>query len=192
MKQQQSIYTRTGDKGKTSLIGGLRVEKTNLKIKAYGSLDELSSHIGFLKDLITKESTNNSRLTEEPSYLEKIQHDLYWFSAELAGLNENKVPSISKINSDRIKDLEKHIDLTLQDLPPLKNFIIPGGHLCISQAHIIRTICRKSEIDILALHAQDKIRPELLSYINRLSDWFFALIRKLSDSIGINSNLYTK
>ena len=160
MKQKQSIYTRTGDKGKTSLIGGLRVEKTNLKIKAYGSLDELSSHIGLLKDLITKESTNNNKLTEEPQHLEKIQHDLYWFSAELAGLDENKVPTISKINSYKIKYLEKYIDITLQDLPPLKNFIIPGGHICISQAHIIRTICRRSEIEILALHEQNKNHPE--------------------------------
>ena len=168
MARTVKIYTKTGDRGTTSLFGGQRVEKTSGRIKTYGEVDELNSLIGVV-------------LSENPSEeiaekLTRIQTELFVFGSDLAtpyGI-KIKVPRISALN---VKRLEKEIDLWTKKLPQLRNFIMPGGSPIASKLHLARTICRRAERNIVELAASEKINKNAQVYINRLSDWFFVLAR---------------
>ena len=160
------VYTRTGDKGSTALIGGERVSKSHLRLECYGTIDELNAFTGKLK-LICKES-----------YLACIQKTLSDIGAILATPNEkewSKMPSISKAH---IEELEKEIDKMNSTLQPLKNFTVPGENEINAEAHICRTVCRRAE-RILCNAKENKIAINdlLMAYINRLSDYFFVLSR---------------
>ncbi len=169
------IYTKTGDKGETTLFGGRRVLKSHLRVDAYGTVDELNSFVGWLRD-----SGNDGHVRE---ILSHIQHRLFTVGAHLASDPEKHPPTPDLLPAD-IELLEHEIDVMDKNLPVLKNFILPGGHPAVSVCHVCRTICRRAERLVVALHETDPVDPLVLQYLNRLSDYFFMLARQLAHDLG--------
>lgn len=179
MKKRQKIYTKKGDGGKTSLAGGTVVPKFHGRIEAYGSLDELNSFIGLIRDHDIGKSRKDSLL--------KIQKDIFIIESMIA--NEKSVNKNSPvITSSEILFLEKEIDFMNNDLPELDSFILPGGHPLVSFCHIARTVCRRAERCIVRLSHEVTIEPEVIQYVNRLSDYLFVLARSLSKDLGADEN----
>ena len=173
------IYTKTGDKGKTSLFGGTRVPKYDLRIEAYGTVDELNSYIGLIRD--QKIDTHTSEI------LLNIQNELFTIGSMLATPPEKKVLkngkerlNISKINTQSVELLENEIDKMNKKLPEMTHFILPGGHTTVSFCHITRCVCRRAERISTELSDESSIEPQILIYLNRLSDYLFVLARKLT------------
>jgi cob(I)alamin adenosyltransferase len=165
------VYTKTGDSGTTALIGGSRVPKTHDRLEAYGTVDELNSFIGLLVSLIATDS--------DQLFLQQIQQKLFVVGSYLATDQERtEVKSVSVISTDDVVAVENEIDRIDSALPPLRAFVIPGGTQAASVCHVCRTVCRRAERRILTMAENYPISPELLSYINRLSDYFFVLSRK--------------
>ncbi len=163
------IYTRKGDQGKTSLFGGGEYLKDDIRIEAYGTIDELNSFMGALMDSLTG--------SIDKSPLQKIQNQLFSISANLATASSAPLP-MDPVDDDDIHQIERYIDEMTNNLEPLKYFLLPGGHPVVSNAHICRTVCRRAERRLVSLDAQESIRdPNLLAYINRVSDFFFAFAR---------------
>lgn len=169
------IYTKTGDKGETALFGGRRVPKSHLRVDAYGTVDELNSFTGWLRD-----SVENEHIRE---VLAQIQHRLFVVGAHLAS-DPAKHPPLPDLLSSDVELLEKEIDTMDNGLPPLKNFILPGGHPVVSVCHVCRTVCRRAERLAVALHAGEPVEELVLTYLNRLSDYFFILARQLALDLG--------
>ena len=171
------IYSKKGDKGKTSLIGGKIVDKHNLSVVAYGTIDELNSFIGLLKDYVEDKKINE--------VLHNIQLKLFSVGSILASAGDNNFSEKVSIEKKDIEDIESNIDNMNNQLPDLKNFIIPGGHKISSYCHVCRSICRRAERKISELNNLYQINPYILSYINRLSDFFFVLSRHIKHSDNI-------
>jgi cob(I)alamin adenosyltransferase len=170
------IYTKTGDKGTTALFGGKRVSKADLRIETYGTIDELNSWIGMVRDLEVNQKRKDA--------LVEIQDRLFIVGSILAtepGNTKVKIPSLSEAD---ILFLEKEIDAMDAVLPPMRFFVLPGGHTAISHCHVARTVCRRSERLIIALHAQETVPDEVIKYINRLSDYLFVLSRMVAHELG--------
>ncbi|MBS3945580.1 MAG: cob(I)yrinic acid a,c-diamide adenosyltransferase [Melioribacter sp.] len=165
------IYTKTGDKGETSLFGGQRVWKDDLRISAYGTVDELNSVLGVAVNEIT-----DKELLEA---INSIQNDLFTLGSDLASPleKENKAFTIPRVNSLFVERLEKLIDNYDSKLPPLKNFIIPGGTKGAGLLHLARTVCRRAEREVTSLAKVESITEEIKIYLNRLSDLLFVLAR---------------
>jgi len=165
------IYTKTGDKGETSLFGGRRVWKDNLRISAYGTVDELNSILG-----ITVTELNNKELVE---VINSIQKELFVLGSDLASPldKENKKFEIPRVNSEFVERLEKLIDNYDSQIPSLKNFIIPGGTKGAGFLHFARTVCRRAEREVISLSKIETINEEIKVYLNRLSDLLFVLAR---------------
>ena len=173
------IYTKTGDKGTTALFGGTRVPKHHIRIESYGTIDELNSHIGLIRDQKIDQLYKNT--------LMEIQDRLFTVGAilatdpEKATLKNGKARlNIPKISNEDIERLEKEMDAMEEALPPMTHFVLPGGHTTVSYCHIARCVCRRAER--LATHLND-IEPTdefVIKYLNRLSDYLFVLARKLS------------
>lgn len=172
------IYTKTGDKGKTSLLGGTRVNKSHQRIDAYGTIDELNAHLGFLID----QEINQKR--EEK--LRSIQDRLFVVGAMLATDPEKSESKIPVLKKEDVLFLEAEIDEMESGLPPLKNFILPGGHPVVSYAHITRTVCRRAERAIILLSESSTVDELIPEYINRLSDYLFVLGRQLALELHIH------
>lgn len=179
------IYTKTGDKGTTSLLGGTRVAKHHLRIESYGTVDELNSYIGLIKDKSSEEALKNVLL--------RIQSDLFILGAMLATPTEKETLkngkerlNIDKITSSSIEFLENKIDTMNENLPEMTHFILPGGHETVSFCHIARCVCRRSERLVVALNEEELINEAILKYLNRLSDFLFVLARKLSQDLKVN------
>jgi cob(I)alamin adenosyltransferase len=171
------IYTLTGDDGTTSLSGGRRVPKHSIRVEAYGSVDELIAWIGLLRD--HKENLKRKDL------LKYIQSQLMTCAAALAYDSENSKSRKLLPDADCISVLEKEIDLMEESLPPLKNFILPGGHILVSHCHIARCVCRRAERAVLRLNKTEE-SPELVNkFLNRLSDFLFILSRKIGSELDI-------
>lgn len=169
------IYTKTGDEGDTALFGGRRVAKSHLRVDAYGTVDELNSYVGWLRDSVLEE--------EIKQLLTQVQHRLFTVGAALAS-DPEKHPPIPDLLPEDIALLEKQIDRMDAHLPPLKHFILPGGHTTVSVCHVCRTVCRRAERLVVALHQTDPVEPLVLQYLNRLSDYFFMLARQLGHDLG--------
>jgi len=169
------IYTKTGDKGETSLIGGTRVPKYHDRIEAYGTVDELISYIGLIRDQKIDEHTIK--------VLIEIQDRLMTCASILATDCENCKLKIPEIFESDIEYLEKEIDEMEIDLPPLKSFILPGGHPTVSYCHIARNVCRRAERLSIKVQDQFKNSEKVIQYMNRLSDFLFVLARKLSTDL---------
>lgn len=164
------IYTKTGDKGNTALIGGTKVPKSHLRIEAYGTIDELNAYIGLCKDVITDISGRND--------LQKIQHDLFVIGSLLASDPHKDIKMVlPELSENDIFILEREIDRMDAILPAMKHFILPGGHPIISHLHIARCICRRAERCCVRLNEESSVRPLILKYLNRLSDYLFVLAR---------------
>jgi cob(I)alamin adenosyltransferase len=163
------IYTKTGDKGETSLFGGTRVSKDSLRIETYGTVDELNSVIGICRCLIADKKIEK--------ILTVIQNDLFVIGADLATPLETKKKNVVRINSKAITHLEKYIDAIDSRLNPLQNFILPGGSQAAAFLHYARTVCRRAERLVVKLSAKEKNNKYPLIYMNRLSDLLFVLSR---------------
>ncbi|MEO8734317.1 MAG: cob(I)yrinic acid a,c-diamide adenosyltransferase [Flavobacteriales bacterium] len=172
------IYTRTGDKGLTSLLNGKRVAKDSLRIETYGTIDELNSHIGMLCDLSGK--MRSELLTDIQVKLFDIGSRLAAGSVETA--EKFKVPTTT---DDDVKALEEAMDAMDADLPVMRNFILPGGHPAVSQAHICRTVCRRAERIAIRLAAYEPVPEIVVRYLNRLSDLLFVLARWIGQQLKV-------
>jgi len=170
------IYTKGGDKGTTALWGGKRVSKASLRIETYGTIDELNVHIGLIRDSI-EDKTNNP-------LLEQIQNQLFTFGSHLAADPEKKDIKLPIIHPDKVVALEEAIDSMEQSLPALKSFILPGGHQHVSFCHLGRVVCRRAERLVIALNQEREVNPNIIVYLNRLSDYLFVLSRKIAQSVG--------
>ena len=173
------IYTKTGDKGTTALFGGTRVPKHHIRIDSYGTVDELNSHLGLIRD-----QNINVHYKE---IIMKIQDRLFTIGAILATDPEKAILksgkarlNIPKISEDDIALLEHEMDTMNEALPPMTHFVLPGGHQTVSFCHIARCVCRRAERLASALNDLEPFQPESLKYLNRLSDYLFVLARKLS------------
>ena len=178
------IYTKTGDKGTTALFGGTRVQKNNLRIESYGTVDELNSYIGLIKDQEISQEIKQSLL--------KIQHDLFTLGAMLATppeketlVNGNERLNIPKVDEKSILYLENEIDKMDAELPQMTHFILPGGHVAVSFCHVARCVCRRAERLSVALNEYEHLNSTILKYLNRLSDYLFVLARKLSKELSV-------
>lgn len=167
------VYTKTGDKGETSLVGGARISKSSPRVEAYGDVDELNSVLGFARAKL--------RDSEIDEVLALIQNDLFTLGSDLASPPEIEVP---RITSEFIDSLEQITDRYLEQLEPLKEFILPGGSEAGSTLHLARTIARRAERRIVALGEVEKINSETVVYINRLSDLLFILARMVNRRDG--------
>tara|TARA_B110000091_G_scaffold134745_1_gene144227 strand:- start:380 stop:955 length:576 start_codon:yes stop_codon:yes gene_type:complete len=178
------IYTKTGDNGTTALFGGTRVKKHNLRIESYGTVDELNSYIGLIKD---QEISNYNKES-----LLKIQNDLFTLGAMLATPPEKETLkngkerlNIPKIDDEAILFLENEIDKMDLELPQMTHFILPGGHQAVSFCHVARCVCRRAERLSVELNDQEAINDAILKYLNRLSDYLFVLARMLSKDLSV-------
>lgn len=170
------IYTKRGDEGQTGLIGGTRVPKYHLRIEAYGTIDELNSYTGFLRDQPACQSHQD--------ILYQIQDRLFTLGSHLASDPEKSQMKLPEITTSDIEVLETSIDLMEETLPQLKNFVLPGGHPANAIAHICRTICRRAERLVVHLAQETNVSPLILAYLNRLSDWFFVFSRQITAETG--------
>ena len=167
------VYTKTGDKGTTSLVGGTRVPKTHIRLEAYGTVDELNSNLGFLITFLSDEP--------DRQFLQQVQDRLFAIGSYLAtGREKTRLKEASIITPEQVEAIEREIDRLDDKLPPLSAFILPGGSRGAAVCHICRTVCRRTERRILALAEQTDISSELLAYVNRLSDYLFVLSRKMN------------
>jgi len=173
------IYTKTGDSGTTALFGGTRVAKHHIRINSYGTVDELNSWIGMLRD-------QNLEISDIEMLI-SIQNDLFTLGAMLATDPEKATLKSGKdrldiplIQAEDIRKLENAIDIMNEDLPPMTHFILPGGHRSVSSCHIARTVCLRAERMTSLLHENEPLDQLILTYLNRLSDFLFVLARKLS------------
>lgn len=172
-----NIYTKTGDLGQTSLLGGTRVSKAHLRIDAYGTIDELNSYIGLLADL----EINQTRITE----LREIQDRLFTIGSSLAVESENTRFRIPDLKEEDIEFLENKIDEMNEVLPSLKSFILPGGNQAVSFSHVARCVCRRAERNVIGLSENDFVAPLVIKYLNRLSDYLFVFGRKISQELKV-------
>ena len=167
------IYTKTGDKGTTSLVGGTRVPKTHIRLEACGTVDELNSNLGLLITYLLD--------GKDKDFLQQVQDRLFAVGSHLVTDREKmELKEASIISSEQVEMVEREIDRLDTLLPPLSAFILPGGSRGAAVCHVCRTVCRRAERRILALAEQVEIASELLAYVNRLSDYLFVLSRKMN------------
>ncbi|MBD3638906.1 MAG: cob(I)yrinic acid a,c-diamide adenosyltransferase [Crocinitomicaceae bacterium] len=166
------VYTKKGDQGNTGLIGGTRVLKSNPRIDAYGTVDELNSYMGLLRD-----TTINDILKQDIIY---IQDRLFTLGSWLASDPEKSKMQLPEIMEEDVKKLEDAIDKMEEELEPMKSFVLPGGHQVVSFAHIARCVCRRAERLVVELNQSSPQDPVILAYLNRLSDYLFVYSRYLS------------
>ncbi len=177
------VYTRTGDRGKTSIIGGIRVSKASERLEAYGTVDELSSHLGLLAAMLPEGDDRNIII--------RIQNNLFNVCTNLA-TDQSKTPlyDSAKLADGEIELLEQEVDKMMQLLPERQGFILPGGTQVAAQAHVCRTVCRRAERRIVALSEVVQISPETQQYINRLSDYLFVLAKIINFNAGVSEIIW--
>lgn len=170
------IYTKTGDKGQTSLIGGTRVPKHHIRIEAYGTIDELNSWVGVLRDMIQDDKVIQ--------LLIEVQDRLFTIGSLLAADPEKSKMKLPELEPGDITLLEQAIDAMNENLPPMRQFVLPGGHLVVSYCHVTRCVCRRAERNCIHLTELAPVNELILQYLNRLSDYLFVLSRKLTQDLG--------
>jgi len=172
------IYTKTGDKGQTSLIGGTRVPKHHIRIEAYGTVDELNSWIGLIHDQSISPKTNET--------LSEIQDRLFTIGSSLASDPDKSKMKIPDLHELDIELLEKQIDEMNEVLPEMRFFILPGGHSTVSYCHIARCVCRRAERNVIHLSDHEYVNELVIKYLNRLSDYLFVLARFASQQLKVD------
>lgn len=179
------VYTRTGDQGETSLVGGQRVPKTHARLEAYGTVDELNSQVGLLLSYI-EDAADRDFLTD-------VQRTLFIVGSSLAtDTTRRELSENSIVHQEHIEALEKEIDRVDEGLPRLKAFVLPAGCRAACVAHVCRTVCRRAERCILHMQESCPVAPLLIAYINRLSDYFFVLARKLNNESEIGEIFWSR
>lgn len=186
------IYTRSGDGGSTRLVGGQEVSKADLRIEAYGTVDELSSVLGIVRAL------NEARASDAPGRedldrdLRRVQNELFHIGADLATRVEDRFAGMKEVGEAEIADLEKRMDAMNEVLGPLKDFILPGGGPLGAHLHLGRTVCRRAERCVVALRAADEVPDRVVRYLNRLSDYLFVLARFVARQTGHPESLWER
>lgn len=180
------IYTRSGDRGTTSLIGGSRVAKNSPQVEAYGTVDELGAHIALLADFAAEEG-----LGDVVELLDRVAVELMTTQAELA-ICDKFEGQIGRITPENVAQLEADIDRLSEELPPFRGFTIPGGHRVVSQCHVCRTVCRRAERRILTMSEECAVSEPLLCYVNRLSDLLYTLSRYTTVRLGVEEKIWGK
>lgn len=175
------IYTKTGDKGRTSLFGGQKVSKSHVRITAFGDVDELNSYMGLLAAY-----TINAPYQK---FLIALQHALFNLGASIA-TEDNSTFSLPHVKEEDIRQLENEIDRFTEELPPLKQFILPGGHREVAFCHLARCVCRRAERSVVILHEQSPVDPLILQFLNRLSDYLFVFARVMTKNLGAEEVLW--
>ncbi len=180
------IYTKTGDEGKTSLLSGERVTKDCISLQTVGDVDELNATLGVAAAELRRLEEDKDFLRSLRLCVQEIQRDLFKVGAELTSLQSPLLDSgkIKVVGILQVETLEKRIDAMWSEMPPLKNFILPGGSLAGACFHQARTICRRAERELVALGKEKDVRAELYKYLNRLSDWLFAVARWVNFKLG--------
>lgn len=178
------IYTKTGDGGTTSLVGGTRVPKDDKRVEAYGTVDELNSHIGLLAEMLRDKQEN--RYDE----LKAVQHNLFTLQTLLATEDADIYSRLPQLHIEEVEKLERQIDSLTDLLPKLRNFVIAGGNIAGAQAHVCRTVCRRAERRVVALSHEVSVDEAISRYLNRLSDYLFVLARYAVVSDGRPEDLY--
>ncbi len=178
------VYTRTGDNGTTSLVGGKRVKKYDTRVVAYGTVDELNSHIGLLAEMIALKKSDikidfdiREQFASSFLQLKRIQNNLFVLQTLLATENDETYKKLPQLKEETVSEMEKWIDQMDAKLPKLSSFVIPGGSIESAQAHVARTVCRRGEREIVKLSEKENIDPLLIKFINRTSDYLFVLSR---------------
>lgn len=171
------IYTKTGDRGTTGLFGGARVSKAAMRVEAYGCVDELNSVLGLARA--------ESPPADLDALLSIIQSELFDLGAELASVPGKDSALIPRLGEEAIGELERAIDAFENELAPLKTFILPGGARAAAALHFARTVCRRAERRVVALHDQEPIRDEVIRYLNRLSDFLFVAARLVNHRMSV-------
>jgi len=179
------IYTKTGDKGETGLVGGQRVPKDAQRIAVFGTVDELNSFVGLVRI-----SASDNKLNELEAICERIQHELFNLGSVLATLPEDLHPKQPRVNQETINQLERDIDQYNSALPPLRSFVLPGGSRLCAELHVCRTICRRAERELVTLSHQEEVPRDALLYLNRLSDAFFVWSRWVNQALGLPEALW--
>ena len=179
------VYTKTGDKGETSIIGGIRVKKSCERLEAYGTVDELSSHLGLLASMLPD--------GEDKDLIIRIQNNLFSVCSNLA-TDQSQTPlyDSAKLPDGEVEVLEHEVDNIMNLLPERQGFILPGGTQAAAQAHVCRTVCRRAERRIVALSEVAQISPETQQYINRLSDYLFVLAKKINFNANVSEIIWQK
>ncbi len=176
MSDDFKIYTKGGDKGETSLLGGTRVPKSHERVEAYGNLDELNSFVGLIRD---QEINPHYR-----DVLIRVQENLFIAEALIARDPEKDTRPLPGLKEEDILMLEHEIDAMNEDLPPLHHFILPGGHPLVSYCHVARTVCRRAERSLIRLSNTNPVEDIIIRFLNRLSDYLFILARKTGKDVG--------
>jgi cob(I)alamin adenosyltransferase len=177
------VYTRRGDQGQTSLVGGQRVSKASTRLEAYGTVDELSSHLGLLAAMLPE--------GHEKDLVERIQNNLFNVCTNLAtDQDQTELYPSAYLPEGAIKELEDEVDSIMHELPERQGFILPGGTQEAAQAHVCRTVCRRAERRIVALAEEATVSPEVQQYVNRLSDYLFILAKKLNFLAGKSEKVW--
>jgi cob(I)alamin adenosyltransferase len=179
------VYTKTGDKGTTALIGGERVSKADPRVEAYGTVDELSAHLALLGDMMRTEDG----LVALADSIDEIQRDLMTVEALLA-TGAGGDGRVAPLPTAAIARLEGEIDSMSADLPVVKGFTLPGGHPIVSQSHVCRTVCRRAERVVVAMAAPLDAETAPQQYLNRLSDWLYTLGRRMSEMLGVKEKYW--
>ena len=179
------VYTRTGDKGTTALVGGARINKTDVRLEAYGTVDELNSQIGLLIAMTEKQATENESVGTMRDGLIRIQNDLFIVGTHLA-TDQSQTPLYPSaiLPEGETEFIEQSIDSMNEQLPEKQGFVLPGGSVAAAQAHVCRTVCRRAERRIAALAETATVGPEIMQYINRLSDYLFILAKIINFNMG--------
>ncbi|HWF07279.1 MAG TPA: cob(I)yrinic acid a,c-diamide adenosyltransferase [Bryobacteraceae bacterium] len=177
------VYTRRGDNGQTSLAGGQRISKDDLRIEAYGTVDELNSFVGLARE-------SACELPELDTILRRVQHELFNLGSILATLPEDVHPKQARVTAAESEQLEREIDRMNERLPLLRSFVLPGGSRLNAELHICRTICRRAERICVSLAASTAIDDAILKYLNRLSDALFVWSRWASHQLGVSETLW--
>ena len=198
------VYTRTGDKGETSLVGGVRRKKSDIRLEAYGTIDELSAHLGLLAAMLgdcqgatgvsaskDKTATGTMVMSEHRDVILRVQNTLFHVGTHLATDQETTplYPS-ALLPKGEVEHLEQLIDQMNAQLPESQGFILPGGALAAAQSHVARTVCRRAERRIVALMEVAKVDDEIVQYVNRLSDYLFVLAKIINFNTGVQEILW--
>lgn len=187
------IYTKTGDKGQTSLLSGTRVHKFDSRLDTYGTIDELNSCIGIIRALLDKENLNDNQiLTNIQQTLRTIQNELFIIGSQLACDDENLLKRIPPLKATHVEQIEFKIDYLETHLSLLQNFILPSGSLISCQIHLARNICRRAERLVVLLSHQVKIDENIIVYLNRTSDYLFVAARAANQALGYSDEEWEK
>lgn len=176
------IYTKTGDSGTTSLVGGTRLSKAHIRIESYGTVDELNAYIGLVRD----QPVNEARR----AVLKEVQDRLFTIGSHLASESDQTRKRLPDLHEADVELLEKEMDIMDAVLPPLRAFVLPGGHPSVSYGHVARTVCRRAERMVIHLHEHEPLEEIIIRYLNRLSDYLFMLCRTMTQELGVEEVLW--